>query len=163
MGLLVCPDCGTQVSDQAPACPSCGRPVVLPTSVPPSTVPAGDSSKASSSSGIGCLVIIVLVLAIWGYSALKGDDPPGEDVMRQTAINACTGSVEKQLKAPSSAEFGGEVATPTGDGGYTVTGYVDAENSFGASLRQRWTCVAVEDGGTGDDAGYVARATLLGE
>jgi DNA-directed RNA polymerase subunit RPC12/RpoP len=26
MALIACPDCGTQVSDQAPACPKCGRP-----------------------------------------------------------------------------------------------------------------------------------------
>jgi hypothetical protein len=26
MGLLNCPDCGNAVSDQAPACPKCGRP-----------------------------------------------------------------------------------------------------------------------------------------
>ncbi len=28
MGLLNCPDCGNAVSDQAPACPKCGRPRV---------------------------------------------------------------------------------------------------------------------------------------
>ena len=27
MALLKCPDCGNDVSDQATACPSCGRPV----------------------------------------------------------------------------------------------------------------------------------------
>jgi hypothetical protein len=27
MGLLECPDCGGKVSDQAPACPHCGRPM----------------------------------------------------------------------------------------------------------------------------------------
>lgn len=30
MALLTCPDCGQGVSDQAPVCPHCGRPVELP-------------------------------------------------------------------------------------------------------------------------------------
>jgi DNA-directed RNA polymerase subunit RPC12/RpoP len=29
MPLVTCPDCGTEVSDQAPACPKCGRPAAL--------------------------------------------------------------------------------------------------------------------------------------
>ena len=27
MALITCPDCGKQLSDQAPACPNCGRPM----------------------------------------------------------------------------------------------------------------------------------------
>src|SRR2546425_5569619 len=30
MALITCPDCRKQISDQAPACPSCGRPATLP-------------------------------------------------------------------------------------------------------------------------------------
>jgi hypothetical protein len=29
MALIQCPDCFTQVSDQAPACPKCARPILL--------------------------------------------------------------------------------------------------------------------------------------
>ena len=29
MKLVTCPDCGKQISDQAPACPSCGRAMAL--------------------------------------------------------------------------------------------------------------------------------------
>lgn len=39
MPLIECPDCGKQISDAAPACPSCGRPMVTdrpaPTRRPP--------------------------------------------------------------------------------------------------------------------------------
>ena len=27
MALTTCPDCGTEVSEQAPSCPKCGRPM----------------------------------------------------------------------------------------------------------------------------------------
>lgn len=27
MSLIKCPDCGKEVSDKAPACPNCGRPI----------------------------------------------------------------------------------------------------------------------------------------
>lgn len=30
MALITCPDCGKQVSDMAPACPNCGRPLKTP-------------------------------------------------------------------------------------------------------------------------------------
>lgn len=51
-------------------------------------------------------------------------------------------AVEDQLKAPSTADFCSyrEMnATYLGDDRWKVTGYVDAENSFGAKLRQNWT------------------------
>jgi hypothetical protein len=43
MALIVCPDCGKQVSDQAPACPHCGRPMAQPPPVAPKvpTQPTG--------------------------------------------------------------------------------------------------------------------------
>ena len=41
MGLTKCPDCGGQVSDQAPACPHCGRPAASPTVVSAVQRPTG--------------------------------------------------------------------------------------------------------------------------
>ena len=35
MALISCPACGKEVSDAAPACPHCGRPVVLSSRVSP--------------------------------------------------------------------------------------------------------------------------------
>lgn len=61
------------------------------------------------------------------------------------AESVCEGSVKQQLKAPSGADFSGEEATG-GPDDYEVTGYVDAENSFGAKLRSAWTCSATHSG-----------------
>ena len=50
---------------------------------------------------------------------------------------------KKDLKSPATAEFPRQTAdgvniNDRGNGKYTVTGYVDAENSFGAKLRQHF-------------------------
>src|SRR4051812_27277887 len=44
MALVKCPDCGREVSDLAPACPTCGRPMAAsggPSTAPPPPAPAG--------------------------------------------------------------------------------------------------------------------------
>ncbi|GAA1726878.1 hypothetical protein GCM10009809_23240 [Isoptericola hypogeus] len=51
----------------------------------------------------------------------------------------CEGRVEDQLEAPATAEFTDGTASGT-PSGYTITGSVDAENSFGALVRSEWTC-----------------------
>lgn len=51
-------------------------------------------------------------------------------------------AVEDRLKAPSTADFCSYSemdATYLGDDRWKITGYVDAENSFGAMVRQNWT------------------------
>jgi hypothetical protein len=52
--------------------------------------------------------------------------------------------IKDQLKAPSTAEFSphGEtrVAYNEADDTYTVRGWVDAQNSFGAKLRSKYIC-----------------------
>ena len=48
--------------------------------------------------------------------------------------------VEKQLKSPSTAKFcrKGEATIVRDGNSWTVTGYVDAQNSFGATLRNEF-------------------------
>ena len=51
-------------------------------------------------------------------------------------------AVKDMLRAPKTAEFCSYtemIATNLGDNRWEVSGYVDAENSFGALLRQNWT------------------------
>lgn len=50
---------------------------------------------------------------------------------------------KKDLKAPATADFPSQFAdgvkiTDNGGGKYTIQGYVDAENSFGAKIRQHF-------------------------
>lgn len=58
---------------------------------------------------------------------------------------ACKDQVKARLKAPSTAEFS-DVEAVGYAGSYTVTGNVDAENSFGAALRSTFSCDVVVEG-----------------
>lgn len=51
MALIACPDCQTEVSDQAPACPKCGRPL------------AAEKSVVTKDLGFGGFIYALLVLA----------------------------------------------------------------------------------------------------
>lgn len=57
-------------------------------------------------------------------------------------------SVSSKLKAPASAQFSAEKVLPSKDGkGLLVEGAVDAENAFGAMLREEYTVhVKCKDG-----------------
>jgi hypothetical protein len=50
MALIVCPECGGQVSDRAPTCPHCGVPIVAATATP-APEDASESAASESTSG----------------------------------------------------------------------------------------------------------------
>ncbi len=59
--------------------------------------------------------------------------------------------VEERLKAPATANFcsyGDATVTDLGGGRFKVLAYVDAENSFGAKLRNHYTCVLKSSDGS---------------
>ena len=58
VALIRCEDCGHQVSDQAPTCPQCGRPIA-PNAAPPSHV-----VTRVVKQGSGCGLFFIIVLAI---------------------------------------------------------------------------------------------------
>lgn len=122
--------------------------------------PSEPTEPAKRPNGCGMLLAVVAIIGVaaWACTAAFGDDTPDETDNEYTAIAACENSVEAQLRAPATADFGGEVATRGTGGTYTVTGHVDAENGFGAQIRTRWTCEARPSGGDGD---YRGLATLL--
>jgi hypothetical protein len=64
MALIACPDCAGQVSDQALACPHCGRPLrSMP--APPEKLRREARFLQSLTTGCGCLLIL-FVLAVVG-------------------------------------------------------------------------------------------------
>lgn len=58
------------------------------------------------------------------------------------AFDAACDFVKKKLKAPSTAvfpnEYNIEADSTLGDYRFTVSSYVDAENSYGAHIRNKW-------------------------
>ncbi len=66
------------------------------------------------------------------------------------AFVMCEDPVKAQLRAPSTAEFPstrapGVSARHLGEGVYSVRGFVDSQNGFGAMLRTSWTCEIAEN------------------
>lgn len=115
--------------------------------------PQEPTAAAPSPSWKGWLGGIALVLALaYGCGALltSGDDNgSGRDreVSELTAFNVCKDFVRDRLKSPGSATFrnyfedDGEVRVTRSGNTFTVRSSVDAENSFGASLRSNFECV----------------------
>lgn len=72
MALIDCPECGKRISDQAPACPGCGVPVVAVSStMKRGRVPYTDQevavmlSKKKKTSHVLHLLLSVITAGIW--------------------------------------------------------------------------------------------------
>ena len=65
MALKKCPDCGTDVSTEAPTCPKCGRPIA-----------SAKKGSKNISTGWGCLIIVVAT--IWIVASLSGNNDSTE-------------------------------------------------------------------------------------
>lgn len=120
----------------------------------PSTTP-GQPKKGAG----GCLLLVGITGAIiigWMiFSSSTSSSPNGDDV---GAYVACQQWVEEQLKAPSTAEFPTTSSVDISNKGaqWTVNGYVDAQNGFGAMIRTDFTCTATHTG----DGNYRGNAYL---
>jgi hypothetical protein len=111
---------------------------------------AGEQDKAAAQQGCspGCVWVLVAIVGFAVVATVLSNMGGGDDGPDDTgAVDVCHQAVEDQLKAPGTADYGGETVTHTGDR-YTVAGHVDSENSFGASLRSEWTCQATWVSGT---------------
>lgn len=63
------------------------------------------------------------------------------------ARTACEQFVTNAIKTPSTAKFpDGARVEKNPVGAYVVTGEVDAQNGFGAMIRQTYTCTVTHDG-----------------
>lgn len=84
----------------------------------------------------------MLVVIIWTFvSCLSPKEKEKYDMNNKyEASSQCEVRIEKLLKAPSTAKFNSDA---TGYGTWTVTGTVDAENSFGAMIRANYQCTVV--------------------
>lgn len=166
MALIHCPECGKEISDKAEKCPNCGYP--LP---PQKTQPVVNSSNESVAPihqppneqnkkklNVGCMIaltipvvlILVLLLAMCSSSSSGGGDLEGPH-SKAEAMTVAKLAIEKELKNPSSAKYGSWQFEYNGNNRYTVTGWVEATNGFGATIRNNFTVTytATSSGGTG--------------
>jgi hypothetical protein len=115
-------------------------------------LPAPGQSTGRSRFIGGLFLLTFLVCAGIGAAASLAPSPPPKE--KQTgdydleANTFCERQVRERLKSPSSADFPflDYVATHQGNDKYIVKSYVDAQNSFGATLRSDWVCVVQRRG-----------------
>lgn len=138
--LIKCKDCGKEISREAKSCPGCGR-----------------LNNPHTSSEVIVLVFLS-VLVIWNIANFhKNANPARSTPSGPSSLEACLMShvfVEKRLRAPGSAKFSSchnpGAVQGLGEGKFRVTGYVDAQNAFGALIRNNYVCVLRHVGGEGD-------------
>lgn len=91
--------------------------------------------------GIGCLTVFMLFLiaVVWAVTSDDYKKPDGVE-----AFVASQNFVTERLKAPSTAKFptyDKSMVATNDNKRFKVTSYVDAQNSFGASVRTRYVCI----------------------
>jgi len=134
-----CPKCKEWIDKGATKCPHCRS-----TQPPPAWVTA-------------IAVAVVLGGGIWAYRSCSSitDSPEARKAAAREQRHGSKGMawimaqdfVKKRLVSPGSADFGGmfeqsyeDCVTDLGQGQYTVNGWVDSQNRFGAKLRSHFTC-----------------------
>jgi RNA polymerase subunit RPABC4/transcription elongation factor Spt4 len=150
MALKPCKECGKEISTEAKVCPNCGK--KNPT-----------ASESHNWVWVAAL-IVVLILAVNIFGSRTSSPPPKpktpEQIAREDSLHAselrqkaidqqltaaqllCRQAAEKSLKSPSTAQFhdGDTYFKDLGKGRSHIQLQVDAENSFGASLRTTIDC-----------------------
>lgn len=104
--------------------------------------------------GVGTVGIAASVFGMaYVFGSIAYTDRPNEPRVptydRFSAQTECERFVSDRLKAPSTADFAPMrdlKVSGEGKGPWSVEGYVDAQNSFGAKIRSRYSCIVTFDG-----------------
>jgi len=106
----------------------------------------GVRNRVFSIKTIGLLCAVALVVIVFVWKPWDGQDT--EEMDKYNALAIAESKVEAQLKAPSTAEFCSISEADISQKGdtWTVRGWVDAQNGFGAMIRNKYTVVIVEHG-----------------
>ena len=111
-------------------------------------------SQAPAAKGWTRKEWVVAVFSLFMLMVLleiKGTDAPGE-ASPTTAFVLCRDEVRKRLLAPSTASFPhmgqAEITRTAGNArSFIISSYVDAQNAFGATIRNNWVCVIEHEQG----------------
>lgn len=98
-------------------------------------------NKKNTRTGCLALVVIIIAIGLWigfsiGGTEIKGPSSIDAYVMSQKFV-------EDRLKTPSTAKFPTykeEMVVQLNDNRFKVSAYVDAQNTFGATIRTHYTC-----------------------
>jgi hypothetical protein len=145
MALTKCKECSKELSTTAKACPHCG---------------AEPPKRTSLLTWLVAIIIAYIVFSCAGrldttqqIAMTPAQQLVEEETARQSDAKwECKSAVKNAMEAPSTAEFPDyhtfrAINEPGGT--YSVDGYVDAQNSFGAKIRSVFTCVVKKNASGG--------------
>lgn len=93
--------------------------------------------------GAGCVMLVLGGILVTCLGGVCSKSTPSPDDDKAMAITMAQHFVKDGLKSPSSASFPwsfNEYSVSQGaNGRWSVSGYVDAANSFNAKIRTRWS------------------------
>ena len=167
MAIILCPECGKEISDQAISCPHCGMPMekinakensdskaVTPDQKLESVVDTEEQAKSVKSKyGVWAFILIVafglflflLKTCDSSSSSSRNSYGGGSYSSYNTSADAkvcAQDAVTQVLNSPSTAKFCPAyemTAVSLGGANWKVTGYVDAQNALGTYIRKNWT------------------------
>ena len=113
------------------------------------------TKKKKDYSLLFWIIIFAVVVVIALISNLKKNDSPSSSSSSSTikfmAYGYAEDFVEKQLTSPSTAKYPKVVErdkhiTILGNNRYEINSWVDSQNSFGATIRTRFSCIIIFEG-----------------
>ena len=108
---------------------------------PPTNQNGTDPKTAATALKITAFLVftpLVLLVIAWIVGSLLQDDD-GDLPDRARAV--CEQSIENKLKAPATAKHNRVPdIREAGSAKWNIYSYTDAENSFGAMIRNEWVC-----------------------
>lgn len=128
--LINCRTCRREIDSKVKVCPFCSE----------------KSPKPFKVKDLMVWVGLTLIVMFWVKMCEKIGEVSPEDKHRRATISVqmhCEDWVKQRLKSPGSAKFASYHETGfigSDSGPWTVSGYVDSQNSFGAFLRSNYVC-----------------------
>lgn len=118
MALIICPECGREISDQAPACPHCGKP--MHTSNAPETYEPQPKPNRLPFIIVGFFVALAVTL----FVSCPGEDAHHREVkfVGEKALRTMTAD-QGEIVRGLSALFGGKVVDLAVDNLLEVSNY----------------------------------------
>lgn len=97
---------------------------------------------------IGAVMVAIMWLGIWIFTPSKPKDNLCDEAKKH-AITIEYSDIINTLKSPATAKFGLPECMKATATNYTINGYVDSQNSFGATIRTKFYII-LNYNGTGD-------------